>query len=49
LESATFDVLVTCLGNLERTHAVRIETAQFDRTAKPGRVNASLVLNRVPG
>ena len=46
LEAAAFDVLVTCLGNLERVHSVRIETAQFDRTAKPGMVNASLVFNR---
>lgn len=49
LESAAFDVLVTCLGNLERMHAVRIETAQFDRTGKPGLVNASLVFNRAAG
>jgi type II secretory pathway component PulM len=49
LESAAFDVLVTCMGNLERAHGVRIETAQFDRTAKPGLVNASLVFNRAAG
>lgn len=49
LEAAAFDVLVTCLANLERLHAVRIETAQFDRTAKPGLVNASLVFNRAAG
>lgn len=49
LEGAAFDVLVMCLGNLERVHAVHIETAQFDRTAKPGLVNASLVFNRAAG
>lgn len=49
LESAAFDSVVTCMGNLERGHGVRIESAQFNRTAKPGLVNASLVLNRVPG
>lgn len=49
LESAAFDSVVTCMGNLERGHGVRIETAQFDRTAKPGLVNASLVFNRAPG
>jgi general secretion pathway protein M len=46
LESAAFDVLITCLGNLQRTHSVSVESATFDRTAKPGVVNASLVLNR---
>ena len=49
LESAAFDSVVTCMGNLERGHGVRIETAQFDRTAKPGLVNASLVFARAPG
>lgn len=49
LESAAFDSVVTCMGNLERGHGVRIDNAQFDRTAKPGLVNASLVFNRVPG
>ena len=49
LEGAAFDVLVTCIGNLERVHAVHIETAQFDRTAKPGLINASLVFNRAAG
>jgi len=46
LESAAFDVLITCLGNLQRMHSVSVESATFDRTAKPGVVNASLVLNR---
>jgi len=46
LESAAFDVLIGCLGNLQRMHSVSVESAQFDRTAKPGVVNASLVLNR---
>ena len=47
LESAAFDVLVKCLGTLQQTHAVTIESATFDRAAKPGLVNANLVLNRV--
>jgi len=46
LESAAFDVLISCLGNLQRMHSVSVESATFDRTAKPGVVNASLVLNR---
>lgn len=48
LESAEFDRLIVCLGNLQQTHAVSIESATIDRTAKPGLVNASLVLNRAP-
>lgn len=46
LESAAFDVLVECLGKLQQAHSVSIESATIDRTAKPGLVNASLVLNR---
>ena len=46
LESAAFDVLVKCLGQLQQTQAVTVEAATFDRTAKPGLVNANLVLNR---
>lgn len=46
LESAEFDKLMVCLGNLQQLHAVGIESATFDRAAKPGLVNASLVLHR---
>ena len=46
LEAASFDVLVKCLGNLQQTHSVSIESATIDRTGQPGLVNASLVLNR---
>jgi general secretion pathway protein M len=46
LESAEFDKLMVCLTNLQQVHAVSIESATIDRTAKPGLVNASLVLNR---
>ena len=46
LEGAAFDVVVRCLSNLQRSHAVDIESATFDRTARPGLVNASLILNR---
>jgi type II secretory pathway component PulM len=48
LESAAFDVLVKCLGTLQQAHAVTIEAATFDRTAKAGVVNANLLLNRAP-
>jgi general secretion pathway protein M len=46
LESAAFDVLIKCLGNLQQVHAISIESATFDRAARSGMVNASLVLNR---
>jgi len=46
LEAAAFDVLVKCLGTLQQAHSVSIEQATFDRTGRPGLVNASLVLNR---
>jgi general secretion pathway protein M len=49
LESAEFDKLMVCLGNLLQAHAVEIESATIDRTAKPGLVNASLVLTRPGG
>jgi general secretion pathway protein M len=49
LEAAEFDKLVVCLGSLQQTHSVAIESATIDRTAKPGFVNASLVLTRPGG
>jgi general secretion pathway protein M len=49
LEQAEFDKLVVCLGSLQQQHAVNIESANIDRTAKPGFVNASLVLTRPGG
>jgi general secretion pathway protein M len=49
LEQAEFDKLVVCLGSLQQSHSVTIESANIDRTAKPGFVNASLVLTRPPG
>ncbi len=49
LEDAEFDKLVVCLGGLQQAHAVTIESANIDRTAKPGFVNASLVLTRPGG
>lgn len=48
LESAAFNVLVRCLGNLQQAHAISIEQATFDKASRPGLVNASLVLNRAP-
>lgn len=49
LESAEFDKLMVCLGTLQQVHSVDIESATIDRTAKPGLVNASLVLTRPAG
>jgi general secretion pathway protein M len=49
LESAEFDKLMVCLGNLQQMYAVSIESATIDRAGKPGLVNASLVLNRAGG
>jgi len=49
LESAEFDKLLVCLGSLQQAHSVDIESATIDRTAKPGLVNASLVLTRTGG
>jgi general secretion pathway protein M len=49
LEQAEFDKLVVCLGMLQQSHSVTIESANIDRTAKPGFVNASLVLTRPGG
>jgi general secretion pathway protein M len=49
LEQAEFDKLVVCLGSLQQTHSVSIESANIDRTGKPGFVNASLVLTRPGG
>jgi general secretion pathway protein M len=49
LEQAEFDKLVVCLGSLQPSHSVNIESANIDRTGKPGFVNASLVLTRPGG
>jgi general secretion pathway protein M len=49
LEQAEFDKLVVCLGSLQQAHSVAIESANIDRTGKPGFVNASLVLTRPGG
>jgi general secretion pathway protein M len=47
LESAEFDKLMVCLGTLQQVHSVDVESATIDRAAKPGLVNANLVLTRV--
>lgn len=47
LEGAEFDKLMVCLGTLQQVHAVDVESANIDRTGKPGLVNANLVLTRV--
>ena len=46
MEGAAFDIVMTWLGNLQLNQAISVESAQFDRTATPGQVNASIVLNR---
>lgn len=47
LEGAEFDKIMVCLGTLQQVHAVDVESANIDRTGKPGLVNANLVLTRV--
>lgn len=47
LEGAEFDKIMVCLGTLQQVHAVDVESATIDRTAKPGLVNANLVLTRI--
>lgn len=47
LEGAEFDKLMVCLGTLQQVHSIDVESATIDRTAKPGLVNANLVLTRV--
>ena len=47
LEAAEFDKLMVCLGTLQQVHSVDVESATIDRTAKPGLVNANLVLTRI--
>jgi general secretion pathway protein M len=47
LEGAEFDKLMVCLGKLQQVHSVDVESATIDRTAKPGLVNANLVLTRI--
>lgn len=49
LEGAAFDMAMMWLANLTLSHAVDIESAQFDRTSTPGLVNVNLVLNRAAG
>lgn len=49
LEAASFDMAMMWLANLELSHAVAIESAQFDHTSTPGLVNINLVLNRAAG
>lgn len=47
LEAAEFDKLMVCLGTLQQVHSIDVESATIDRTAKPGLVNANLVLTRI--
>ena len=46
LENAPFDSIVVWLGNLQQRQGITVDAATIDRAAKPGLVNASLVLTR---
>jgi general secretion pathway protein M len=46
LEQASFDDMVTWLGNLQRNFGVSIADVSIDRQADSGRVNARLTLKR---
>ncbi len=45
-EGAAFDTLVVWLAELERRFGIGVESASFDAAGDPGRVNATLVLER---
>lgn len=44
LESASFDVLITWLANLQQQHGVSVDAATIDAAGAPGLVNASITL-----
>jgi general secretion pathway protein M len=46
LENASFSILIGWLARLAERHGVRIESANIDKTAEPGLVNASIVLQK---
>lgn len=46
LENAQFDALAGWLGDVHARSGMAIESASFDRSQAPGRVNASLVLRQ---
>ncbi len=46
LENASFDALARWLGAINAGSGLSIESASFDRTSDPGRVNASLILRQ---
>lgn len=48
LENASFDALARWLGALSTGSGLAIESASFDRTQDPGRVNASVTLRQGP-
>ena len=45
-ENAAFDTLVGWLGQLAGQHAIRIDSASFSNRPEPGRVDATLTLQR---
>ena len=46
LEDAQFDSLAAWLGDIHARSGMAIESASFDKSQAPGRVNASLVLRQ---
>ncbi len=48
LENASFDVLVTWLGQLQSAHSVIVTSGSFSNRNESGRVDASIVLQRLP-
>lgn len=45
-EGVQFDALVVWLGALQRDYGIQVKTAEINRIAQPGQVNASLALSR---
>lgn len=44
IDEVAFDDLVLWLGDLQRRYAITVSSLSAERTAKPGRVNARLIL-----
>jgi general secretion pathway protein M len=46
LENAAFDTVVAWMGALEQQHGIAVESAEINRTARAGIVNATVVLRK---
>ncbi len=46
MENASFDTLVSWLGELHQRHGLSVRSASFTRTGQSGRVNSTLTLER---